>query len=860
MIKYTKRAKNPAITAFLGASALIALCLPAPAWAQDEGDDAPKTIQAMVEDYSKKDGLFPIYTDPETGAVMMEISADQLDQEFIAFSYTENGVLEAGHFRGAYRDNRVLSLHKQFGHIEVVENSTAFYFDKASALSRAKDANISPAILASLEIVATTEGDEDTPARYLIDAGALFLNETLHKVSPAPNPMAGPTAFNVGGLSPEMTKFADIRSYPDNIDVVVDYVYNNPNAIAQGSDAVTDARSVTLKMQHSFLAMPDDGFAPRRDDYRVGYFFDQVTDLTSPDAAPYRDAINRWRLVKKDPEAALSDPVTPITWWIENTTPTEYRDTIKKAVLTWNQSFEKAGFTNAMEVKVQPDDAEWDAGDIRYNVLRWTSSPIPPFGGYGPSFTNPRTGEILGADIMLEYTFVTNRLVTSDVFETAALGLPDAPDTAHLHREGDEAVCSFGHHLHLSTLFALSAAQTAGASEEDQNALVHEGLYYLMLHEVGHTLGLNHNMKASSLYGPKEVHDASITKGAPTGSVMDYPSVNIAPLDTAQGDFYMQRPGPYDDWAIEFGYRPSLADPDAEAARIAALLARSSEPGNMFGNDADDMRRPGRGIDPRVMISDMSSDPVAYGIDRILLSRAVLAGLADRYGDADSWQPLVQAYLITTGQQASMGAIMSRQVGGVYVERTAPGQDPDTAPFTPVPAETQRAAMRALGNYIFAADAFAVPANLVSKLQTQRRGFNLGRGPEDPKIHARALSAQMRVLDHLLHPQVITRLTDSQLYGGDYSSPEMIMDLNTIIFGEDLTRTPNSFRRNLQLAYVERLLSVTDHGGYDATGKAAILAGLQDIRSRMGLFDFHLAAETKAHRAQIDRMLRRYGL
>ena len=112
----------------------------------------------------------------------------------------------------------------------------------------------------------------------------------------------------------------------------------------------------------------------------------------------------------------ISEPIKPIVYWIENTTPHEFRQLIKDGVETWNIAFEKAGFKNAIQVKIQPDTAEWVPGDIRYNVLRWTSSPNPPWGGYGPSFVNPRTGEILGADIMLEYSYITNRIVTDELF------------------------------------------------------------------------------------------------------------------------------------------------------------------------------------------------------------------------------------------------------------------------------------------------------------------------------------------------------------------------------------------------------------------------------------------------------------
>ena len=136
------------------------------------------------------------------------------------------------------------------------------------------------------------------------------------------------------------------------------------------------------------------------------------------DPTPYRDMIHRWHLEKKNPSQERSEVVKPITWWIENTTPLELRDAVKTGVLAWNKAFEAAGFINAVEVKVQPDDADWDAGDIRYNVLRWASSPSPPFSGYGPSFVNPRTGQILGADIMLEYSSFTYRVKTEKIFET----------------------------------------------------------------------------------------------------------------------------------------------------------------------------------------------------------------------------------------------------------------------------------------------------------------------------------------------------------------------------------------------------------------------------------------------------------
>ena len=838
------------LSAISGVLAAVSFTLPALAQDKDGKEDEKKTptIEKKVEKFDLIEGFFPLYRDPENGDLYMEISEDRLGEEFISFTYSENSATEAGFFRGAYLDQKILEPNRYYDKIEIVEKSTAFYFDPDKALSRASDANISPSVVASLNIAAKTDGEgEDGQDRYLVKTNGLFLSEALQQLKPSPDPEAPQDRFSAGDLSKDKTRFAEIRNYPLNTDIIVDYVFDNKYPRNGGSDAVTDARSVTLKVQHSFIAMPEDGFEPRIDDYRVGYFFDRVTDLTTDDAAPFRDMINRWRLVKKDPEADLSEPVTPITWWIENTTPVEYRDVIRDATLAWNLAFEKAGFKNAVEVKVQPDDADWDAGDIRYNVLRWTSSPNPPFGGYGPSFTNPRTGEIIGADIMLEYVFLTNRLAFSEIFEAAAVS---APQKNLLAMSGEHGIhCSAGHELHMNNLFGLAALQAQGAGDGEMSDLVKEGLYYLILHEVGHTLGLNHNMKASSVWGPREVHDASVTKGAPTGSVMDYPALNMAPPGVTQGDYYMQRPGFYDDWAIEFGYRPDLDD----AARTA-LLANSGDPKLAFGNDADDMRAPGRGIDPRTNIGDMSSDPVAYAQDRIDLVQDTLPGLVSKFDDENSWQALTFAYLITSGQQAGMANVMSRQVGGVYVERTAPGEN-SKQPYTPVPRERQIAAMEALAEDIFAADAFAISDDLITRLQPQRRGFNFYGNNEDPKLHARVLNIQMNALNHLLNPVVLQRMVDSSLYGGDYAPAEMLLDLNDGIFGDDLKGTPNAFRQNLQVAYLERLIGMVDNPEYSPVARAAALSAADDVSGRMGMFDFGLSTETKAHRLQIKRIL-----
>ena len=792
------------------------------------------------------DGYFDVYRDKESGEVYLSIEPGQVDQEFIYFVVTTNGPVEGGHFRGFFRENAVVSVRRHFGRIEFIKENTSFYFDADSPLARAADANISPAVLAVQDIVAEDEAN----GHILIKADELFMSESLHQVKATPDPEQEPnTVFSLGSLSESKNKVFDVRSYPDNTDIFVEYVFENPAPVVQAGEGVTDSRYVSIRVQHSFIKMPDGDYTPRFDDPRVGYFTDRVTDLTDYSHTPFRDVITRWKLVKKDPDAEVSDPVEPIVWWMENTTPLEFRDTIRDATLAWNQSFEKAGFSNAVQVEVQPDDADWDAGDIRYNVLRWTSSPQPPFGGYGPSFTNPRTGQIIGADVMLEYSFVRRHL--------RALKLMETLENGGLPKSSSQVYCSLGHGLQLSNLFAMQALQATGGDPALKEQIIHDTLYYLILHEVGHTLGLNHNMRATQILTPDEAFDAAVVdaKGL-AGSVMDYPAINFAPPGREQTRYYAVRPGFYDDWAIEFGYSPELDDADARNA----LLARSTDSNLVFGNDADDMRAPGKAIDPRVNIYDMSSDAIGYAVERFALVDSVLADMRNRYGtEGESFQELHDAYLGLAAEFQRSANTISRYIGGVTVNRAMVGQPGAMTPFVPVSLDEQERAMNALSGHVFAPDAFRGAADLYNHLRQQRRGYDFYEITEDPKLHDVMIAVQRGVLDHVMHPVVQKRITDSRLYGNDYDLAAVMNDLTNAIFGADLRSNVNTFRQNLQLDYVGRLLAMVSgetKAGYDNVAQSTALFNLHRVE---GMLDGNRGPneETRAHRDNVLYTIRR---
>ena len=817
-----------------------------------------KTVAEVTKSCISFPGLFTLYQDTAKGTVYLALPDSMLGREFIYFSHIADGVASAGLVRGNYQGSKVITFHRHFERVEVRGENTNYHFDPANPISRASEANINTPILASLKLEAAE------PGLVLVSGDALFLAEEFQMVKP---PSRRPEDGVLGKLSTERTRLTGINNYPANTEVAVRYVYENRNPTRAGAD-IEDARFISIGYQHALLAMPDSGFTPRRDDHRIGYFSTQVEDMTSTESAPWRDMIHRWRLEKADPTAAISEPVTPITWWIENTTPHEFRDYIREGVERWNLAFEPLGFRNAVVVKEQPDTATWDAGDVRYNVLRWTSSPNPAFSGYGPSFVNPRTGEILGADIMLEWSGMTGRLWREEVFRLAGL------DAAAPWEEERDSRAAFAEALHRcdagsvqarSTLFAAAAMQARSFTDEERQQFIRETLQRLVLHEVGHTLGLTHNMAASTLHAPEVLHDpARVRAEGLAASVMDYPAIHF-PLNPAHrgSKFFDDTPGPYDLWAIAYGY--SVAEPDAnqEDARLEQLLSRSLEPALRFGNDADDMRSPGGGMNPDVNIYDLSSDPVAYAAERCALVRELYPEVLKEYRGEDqtSYHEVRRAFLTLSSEYATQLAIMARPIGGVRYLRGTPEQLGTTAPLLPVPAAEQQAAMRALVRYAFAPDAFDAELSSYAYLQSQRRGFGFFGEPEDPKIHARILAAQTAAFDHLMHPRVLQRITDSGRYGNTYSIDALFTELTSGVFAADLKTSVSTVRQQLQLAYTDRLIEgIGAESRWDPIARSMALSTLRRIEREQKAATSPDAL-TRAHREhlllKIDKALNR---
>ena len=733
-----------------------------------------ETIEEFMEDgeYEKLEGFMNILHETEKDKYYLIIEKNKLNKEFIYFTYILNGPQAVGASGGSLGEGYILEFRMFKDDIGLYKINTKFTYDEPNKITQSKLTNIIEAFMGRFKVEVKEED------RFLISADKLFLSEILTSVTPnIPREYAEYYDLNLGKLDKEKTYIADIRNYPKNTAVEINYGFFNAKPKPSASvDAVADKRYTFISARHLFVEMPDDKFEPRVADQRVGYFSQKVTDLSTYDTYPARDLMNRWRLVKKNPDAELSEPVEPIVFWVENSTPEEIRPFVVKGIEGWNAAFEEAGFKNAVVAKIQPDDAEWDAGDVQYNVVRWASTPSPRYAGYGPSIANPRTGEIIAADIVQEFNAIKR---------------------GYTYRK----------------LWGYS---------EDKDPL-EQWIVSLTMHEVGHTLGLRHNFKSSWIYDADEIHDTSITGKSHIGSVMDYDPINIAPEGKEQGNYFPHAPGLYDRWAIKFGYTPNLSDSEREE-----ILSQSVLPELIYGTDGDAMGSPGSNIDPRAKRYDLSGDPVKYTSERIDVINSKIKELPSIYlTEGETSTEFRSTFFSLTREKGRFMEGVSRLIGGVYSNRVVNGQEGIT-PFEAVAYDDQKNAMNLISTKLLSNNAFTFDPEILKYLQSEKRAaYSPSRGNEDPQLHDLVLGMQGRVLAHILHPRVMQRLVDSAQYGNTYMPQEVLDDLFNAIFVQ--REEVNTFKMNLQSKYTDGLIDALADDSYDEISKSAIYSSLNEI-------------------------------
>ncbi len=543
------------------------------------------------------------------------------------------------------------------------------------------------------------------------------------------------------------------KSFPHNIEVrnVLTYPATEPPSNAASG-------SITLEFNHSMILLPEDPMMPRLWDERVSYFSVQQTDYGRDEqrAAPRR-YVARWRLEPKDMAAfrrgELVEPVKPIVYYIDPATPEKWRPYLKQGVEDWNVAFEQAGFRNAIIAKDPPtpqEDPEFSPEDVRYSVIRWFSSPVQ--NAYGPHVSDPRTGEILESDIGWFHNVM--RLLRNWYFiQTAAAN----PEARHIEFEDD---------------------------------VMGELIRYVAAHEVGHTIGLPHNMKASAAYPVDSLRSASFTcEFGTTPSIMDYARFNYVAQPEDEGVCFIPLIAPYDLHSIKWGYRPipDADSPDAEREILDRWVLENYE--NPFYHFGD-----GSGIDPTAQTEAVGDDAMRaseYGIEN--LSRTV-ANLIDwSYQPRTDYSELEELYEQVLGQWSLYMGHVAANIGGVTQIRKT--YDQDGPVYTFVPRETQQRAMR-----FFAEQAFATPSWMLNE-EILTRIENIG-------TVERVRAAQVRVINLVLEPGRMQRLIETEARAGNeaYTLGDMLSDLRGAVWSE-LTSgaSTDAYRRNLQRGHLERL-------------------------------------------------------
>ena len=658
------------------------------------------------------------------------------------------------------------------------------------------------------------------------------------------------------------------------------------------------------------------GFKPRKADERIGYFTTSFRDYGKYEADDTNIRyINRWNLEKRDSKLTLSPPKKPIIFYIEHTTPVRYRRWVRQGILNWNKAFEQVGILDAIEVRQQDkstnDHMDKDPENVKYNFIRWLNNNIST--AIGPSRVDPRTGEILDADIVLtdgwirtfedQFDELMPKIAMQGVSpETLAwyakfpnwdprvrLAPPSQRNFIRDSIQQQAAQKNAGHALAAQQTILMGdepldgltnrVSQTNGAcfaaegksldvammrmmkhhiwdkqklnlddedkdkdkdddekdedKEEDKKpkeqmldgmpeSFIGPLLADLVSHEVGHTLGLRHNFKASSIYSLNSINSEEIKGKEPmAGSVMDYLPTNFNfKAGETQGDYAMIGVGPYDMWAIEYGYT-------ASDKSLKKILSRVAEPHLQFATDEDTL-----GPDPLAQRYDFSEDPLDFANEQVALAKHHRAKIVEDFvEDGDSWSKARDGYLLTLSLQAKATNMMSRWIGGTFVHRDKKGDPNGRKPIEVVPAEQQRDALNFVIENTMYDEAYGLTPELLSHMTSDAwnrggGGFFFTNASTDPAwpVHDRVLGMQSLALSQIMDPTRLRRVYDNEFrVESDQDTLTLfdIMDSVTKAVWKELEEAPkgdfderkqaiSSLRRNLQSEHLDRLMNLAD--------------------------------------------------
>lgn len=753
-------------------------------------------FEDVIKDVRKIEGLFNLYWDEDKNKLLMEVHPEQLGKTYL-FNLTRSSG------DGYYFDGGSLLWEYAFKLEVIAENlhllniNTSFRADNNTPINKAITNNLSNSLVGVSKILSLP--NEQTGS-IIVDGNALFLQDMTYVTQR----MRGTYSFDK-----KNSYFKDIQSYPENTEIeIAAHFYSQKST---NSYTLPDSHSMIHSYHFSLSTLPDSGFTPRLSDDRVGYFTTIYQDYTDAmRETPYVRFINRWNLKKKNPHQILSEPVEPIVFWLENTIPHEYRQAVTDGILAWNIAFEKIGFKNAIVAKQMPDDADWNPGDVRYNTIRWI---IQPGGGYavGPSRANPFTGEIYDADIRISADFVRAFYNEYNEFVNP---VTTTPDPLLIWQEEDSinysTHCNYGRNLNEKMILSWHSLNTLNAINNNQTSLekyVYNGLVDLVLHEVGHTLGLRHNFKASSIFSVDELSNPEFTKlNGMSGSVMDYHPVSL--LDSGY-TMFQTVPGPYDIWAIEYGYAESNSI--NEKIFLEKIANQSTNPLYSYGTDEDAYGLSSRGIDPLCNTWDMSGDPIEYYSRQLDLVQNLWDNILVNFEvEGNRYQKIRSVFNQGISEYYSASRTATKFIGGIYLSRHHIGDPNSENPLEVVSAIDQRKALNFIKDRIFSPTAFSFDPDVLNKLSPERNGDFTGSvwsmDRIDYPLHRVINRVQAVALSSLFHPRRISRVQDNELrmLDDDVFTMHELFNVTRISIWNELSvlENINSFRRNLQSNYI----------------------------------------------------------
>jgi hypothetical protein len=805
---------------------------------QYRADDGPwKSFSDLTKGAEVRSGIFTLYLKRDKAYVAL--APTQLDRDYLLVTQLSRGLGELGLDGGSSIRSDLVRFHRAGDRVELLIVNPRFAATPGTPMARAVAYSFGHSVAQSFPIATIRDNGE-----ILVDVAPFFLSDwadlgAFFQGIATQRKLTGSIA-----LDRDRSSLEQIRLFPANLEAQVRLTYQANRNL--GLETVSDYRWIPVGVHYSLLELPTTPMQPRYADERVGYFVSAIKDFSRDTAESFFVRyVNRWRLEKRDPGAVLSEPVKPIVYYIDRTVPTEWRPWVRAGILEWNRAFEEAGFRNAIQVLDAPDDTLWSAEDARYSTVRWTATNRSVY-AVGPSNVDPRTGEILNADVLVSAAWIQTWRGESGAYVApeGAVRAAFFEDSVAAGPDGETRLCSLAEGMRRQGTLTRAVLGTGAGGPEGAAARRHyigQALKALIMHEVGHTLGLRHNFRGSAGVTKAQLTDRKYTGANGLGvSVMDYSPAALSLDPRKQGDYHSTTIGTYDRWAIRYGYsvlgsRELAANakgsaaaepawtPDSEVNALRSVAAEAAKPSHLFGTD-EDAGFGAFGLDPTVSRYDQTSDPLEWARDRVTLINGLFDSLDTRMvAPGEGYARLRDAFTDLLNDRWYAILVTTKYLGGATTARDHRG-DPSARPaLLTVPAARQREALAFLTEAGFGEAAYRFRPELLTRLGPDRWrhwGSNPGtKGRIDFPLHSWAMAQQSALLGQVLDPVVLSRIRDAELRAVEgeptVTIPELFTTMTRAIWaeaypgaGRTAPRNISSVRRDLQRLYLNRLIQM----------------------------------------------------